>query len=282
MNLQEFAKNIEKRENGIYFSKSNSNISYPEDGNVKCFQIEQDSFWFNHRNNVIVEAVKKYCRCKTFFDIGGGNGFVAKGLQDAGINVVLVEPGPSGAINAQKRNIKNIVCSTLEDAQFEKASLDSLGLFDVIEHIKDDYKFLSNINTYLNHDGLIFITVPAYNFLWSSEDSEAGHFRRYTLFQLNELLAKCGFKVEYSTYIFSILPLPIFLFRHIPTRLGIKNKSNQLRRSEKTHSYRTGFIHNIINRFWKWELKKIKQAKKIRFGGSCFIVAKKSNPVVDT
>ena len=68
-----------------------------------------------------------------------------------------------GAINAYKRGIKNVLCSTLEDAGFELCSVDSVGLFDVVEHIEDDYLFLKNINKYLKDDGYIYINVIA---LW--------------------------------------------------------------------------------------------------------------------
>lgn len=275
MKLEQIAKNIEKKGSGIYFSKTISNISYPEDGNEKCLQIEQDSFWFNHRNNVIIETVKKYSPEKTFFDIGGGNGFVAKGLQDSDIKVVLIEPGLNGAINSKKRNIENIVCSTLEDAAFEKSSLDSVGLFDVVEHIEDDYQFIIDIQNYMQPDGHIYITVPAYNILWSNEDDEAGHYRRYSLDQIKELLLKCGFSIEYSTYIFSILPIPILFFRTIPSKLGLKINSNDLAKHKKVHKSKKGIINLIMQKIWNWELRNIKNSKKINFGGSCFIVGKK-------
>ena len=273
--LERLAKNIEKKENGIYFSKTTSNISYPEEGNKDCFQIEQDSFWFNHRNNVIIQAVKNYSPQNFFFDIGGANGFVAKGLQDAGVKVVLVEPGPVGSMHAKNRNIENVVCSTLEDAEFEKSSMHSVGLFDVLEHIEDDYKLLTDIHNYMKQDGYIYITVPAYNFLWSNEDIDAGHHRRYSLAQMNELLVNCGFDIEYSTYIFSILPLPIFFFRSITSKLGLNKKSSELAKYKKEHSNKKGVLNGIMQKIWNWELRKIKDSKKIGFGGSCFVVGKK-------
>ena len=153
MEIEKIAQNVKKDENGIYYSKSDSSISYPEEGNENCFQIEQDSFWFNHRNNIIAESVLKHSAKKVFFDIGGGNGFVAKRLQDDGIKTVLVEPGKTGVINAYKRGIKNVLCSTLEDAGFPPKRIDSVGLFDVVEHIEDDYAFLNNINKYLKDGG---------------------------------------------------------------------------------------------------------------------------------
>ena len=275
MEIEKIAQNIRKDENGIYYSKSDSNISYPEEGNENCLQIEQDSFWFNHRNNIIAESVLKHGAKKVFFDIGGGNGFVAKRLQDDGINTVLVEPGKIGAFNAHKRGIKNVLCSTLEDAKFAPNSLDSVGLFDVVEHIEDDYAFLNNINKYLKDDGYIYITVPAFNFLWSNEDNDAGHFKRYSTTELNELLEKCGFSIIQSTYIFSILPLPVFLFRSLPSKLGLNKKSNELNKHQNEHKQKKGPLNNIMQRIWNWELSRVTRNKNIPIGGSCFIIGKK-------
>ncbi len=117
---------------GIYFSNKESKISYPDTGNEHCFHMEENSFWFSHRNNCIISTVNKYCKNTIFFDIGGGNGYVSKGLQDRGIETVLLEPGFQGCLNAQNRGLKNIICSTLEDANFEKNSIPSIGVFDVV------------------------------------------------------------------------------------------------------------------------------------------------------
>ena len=60
MDLERLALNIKKGKHGIYFSSSRSEIYYPDDGNENCTQIEEESFWFAHRNNIISESVKKY------------------------------------------------------------------------------------------------------------------------------------------------------------------------------------------------------------------------------
>ena len=275
MNFEKIAYNIKKAENGIYYSKSDSSISYPEEGNENCMQIEQDSFWFDHRNNIIANSVQKYSPNEIFFDIGGGNGFVAKRLQDDGIKTILVEPGKMGVINAYKRGVKNVLCSTLEDAEFEHNSIDAVGLFDVVEHIEDDYSFLNNINKYMKDDGYIYITVPAFNVLWSNEDKDAGHFKRYSTTELNKLLKKCGFSIIQSTYIFSILPLPVFLFRSLPSKLGLNKKSNELQKHQNEHKQKKGILNNILQKIWKWELSRVNRNKNIPVGGSCFVVGKK-------
>jgi hypothetical protein len=261
-------------ENGIFFSKNKSEVSYPEDGNESYFKLEDNSFWFKHRNNCIISLAKKIAHDKIFFDIGGANGFIAKGLEENGIKTVLIEPGTTGCINAKMRGLTNIICSTLEDVGFKINSLPAAGLFDVLEHIQDDLFFLKTINAYMQAEGSLFITVPAYRFLWSKEDVEAGHYRRYTLSKLKRTLENAGFKIEYSTYIFSFLILPIFLFRSIPGFLGLAKHEKE--QSEKEHNINDkGLIAKIVAKFSQFELKQIAKNRKIPFGGSCLIVAKK-------
>jgi hypothetical protein len=274
LNLGEYANNIFEKD-GIYFCKNNTSISYPEDGNQSCFIIEDNSFWFRHRNNCITESVKKHSKDKLFFDIGGGNGYVSKGLNKSGIETVVVEPGVQGCVNAKSRGLENIMCATLQDAAFKKESIESAGLFDVVEHIEDDVEFLKTLSEYLKKGGKLYITVPSFKWLWSNEDNFAGHYRRYTLKSLKTVLKKAGYEIEYSTYIFSILPIPILLFRCLPYRLGLAKKSEDLNKNEQEHKEKKGILSGLLNSIWNWEINRIKKNKRIYFGGSCFVVAKK-------
>lgn len=273
--LQHIASGIRKNSDGIYYSVNITPVSYPDDGNRNFMQIEENSFWFRHRNNVIVALVKKFNKGKTFFDIGGGNGFVARGIQDAGEEVVLVEPGQVGAQNASKRKIRHVICATLADAGFATNSMDGVGLFDVVEHIEDDETFLREVHTYVRSGGHVFITVPAFNTLWSNEDDHAGHFRRYKLSEIEAVLIKAGFEIAYSSYFFSILPLPVFLFRSIPSRLGFSKKAGSLEKNQEEHAMRKGIMSRILDKVWSWELRRISRSEKIALGGSCLVVARK-------
>lgn len=277
MKIDLIAKKLMKDENGIFVSRSKSKVSYPESGNQESLVLENNSFWFDHRNRYITEAVKKFSPKSIFYDIGGGNGFVSKGLQEVGIETVLIEPGYPGCLNAKKRAVNKVICSTLENAGFHPGTLESAGMFDVVEHIEDDEQFLANVYSYLKEDGKIYITVPSYNFLWSNEDKVAGHYRRYTLTKLNKMIEACGFKIEYSTYLFSFLPLPVFLFRTLPSLLGLNKNSNKLAKHKKEHSPVRGWSKSILDKVLKWELKKIRNIEKIHFGGSCFVVASKES-----
>jgi SAM-dependent methyltransferase len=259
--------------NEIWSSSESSIISYPEDGYNACFDMEETSFWFRHRNNSIVSLVKKYSPTHLFFDIGGGNGFVSKAIEDEGIEVLLVEPGHEGVLNAKKRNVKNVFCGTLNDLSGFQGEIQAIGTFDVIEHIKDDTQFVNEVCRMLKQGGIFFATVPAYKFLWSEEDTDAGHFRRYTRKSITSLLKDNGFEIVYSSYFFSVLIIPIFVFRTLPSKFGISRKTNTI--DKKEHKQKTGFVGKILNLIWNFELERIHNNKFIPFGTSCLIVAKK-------
>ena len=80
-------------DSGIWYTSSAKTVSYPGEGNALCFQLEDSSFWFRHRNDCILAAAERFSPLEPFFDIGGGNGFVSAALQHAGREVVLIEPG---------------------------------------------------------------------------------------------------------------------------------------------------------------------------------------------
>jgi len=259
-----------KKIDGIYFSEDKKNISYPEDGNNMCFELEDNSFWFINRNNIIYKLIEKKqneLKKEIFIDVGGGNGYVSYFLQKKGLNVLLLEPGEKGVFNAKKRGVNNIICGTIQDIELTEEKIGAVGIFDVLEHIENDERFLKDINDILKTNGKLYITVPSFSFLWSNEDKEAGHYRRYTKKDIINKLNKTGYKINYISYFFSYLVLPIFLFRTIPS-LILKNKKNN---ASKEHNKKS----RIIDYFSNWELKKIAKEKSILFGSSILIEAEK-------
>lgn len=142
MDFSEIATNLRLREDGVWTSCSTESVSYPEDGNESCLQLEDQSFWFRHRNNIISSAVRHFAPNTKLFDIGGGNGCVSARLESERIQTVLVEPGSTGIKNAKRRDLTTLIQSTLWDAGFKPGTIPTAGAFDVLEHIADDKKFV--------------------------------------------------------------------------------------------------------------------------------------------
>jgi hypothetical protein len=49
-------------------------------GDSDCFALEDSSFWFAHRNACLLAVLRQFPTIGPFFDVGGGNGFVAAAL----------------------------------------------------------------------------------------------------------------------------------------------------------------------------------------------------------
>jgi len=271
IDISSICEGLELGDDGIWYSDSSQKISYSKHGNDDCFNVEDNSFWFKHRNSCITTVVKKFgSKSETIFDIGGGNGYVSLGLQESGYDVVVVEPGKNGARNAKKRGLSNVVCSTTDTAQFKPNTLPAIGLFDVVEHIEDDVGFLKSIRCMLKEDGYVYISVPAYSALWSADDVSAGHYRRYTTKGMSSVLQSAGFDVVFSSYIFRFLPVPIFFLRALPYKLGIKPKKN----TRNDHVVQSGLKVELLNKLLNSEIDNLDHKVSMGFGGSCLIVAK--------
>jgi SAM-dependent methyltransferase len=275
--VEDYTEGLELGADGIWYAKNSEPISYSIEGNDACFAIEENSFWFTHRNRCITKLVTSFPpTTPTIFDVGGGNGFVAKALETLGFNVVLVEP-MSGVKNAKMRGLKNIICASTNTATFKKNSLPAVGLFDVLEHIEDDASFIKQIHNLLNEEGKLYITVPAYNLLWSNDDISAGHFRRHTTTGLRQLLESQGFKVDYTGYFFWFLPLAIGLFKALPYRLGFQSKHKAEATVNRDHATGSPLIKKAVDLLLGFESSIIGQKFSLPFGGSCLVAATKIN-----
>ena len=266
--------NLERGTDGLWWPRTRSRVDYPDQGNAFCFQVEDHSFWFQHRNACILAVMSRLPPGGVLFDIGGGNGFVARALVAAGLPAVVVEPGPEGARNARSRGLDPVICSTLDDAGFAEGALPAAGLFDVLEHIDDDRAVLQRLATLIAPGGRLYVTVPAYQWLWSTEDAISGHHRRYTTSGLTRVIRAAGFTVEFSSYLFWPLPLPILLLRAIPSRLGRRPTADldAIRRELKPPS---GPAVQALMAVLDLERRWLARGRRIPIGGSSLLVARR-------
>jgi hypothetical protein len=123
--------------------------------------------------------------------------------------------------------------------------------------------------------GRFYLTVPALPILWSQKDAIAGHYRRYTTAALSSLLLLAGLHIEYVTYFFRMLPLPILFLWSIPHRIGIQRSdvalANQAFTDHHPANHFTGFLQNLHGR----ELALIRSGRTMALGSSCLAVARK-------
>lgn len=181
--------------------------------------------WEQARLEVVLDLISKFAgeglkKETPVLDIGCGDLFVAEELAshfpktpfyaiDTAFDPELID-----SLKA-KLSVNNVdVFPSLDDAAtlcHQPAS--AVLLLDVIEHIEDDVSFLKSLRQHplINSETRIFITVPAFQGLYSGHDEFLGHFRRYNSRQLRETLKRAGFDIVTDGYFFSSLLLPRLL-----------------------------------------------------------------------
>jgi hypothetical protein len=264
--------------NGFFEIGKSEELSYPEIGNELCFAIEENSPWFNQRNELILHYLDKYKANGDFIDIGGGNGFQSKALINANYPnlVILCEPGVKGCLNAKSRGVELVYQGFFQDFPFDEYNIGNCGLFDVIEHIEDDLSFLNELYSKVKFGTRIFINVPANNYLWSETDEVSGHYRRYEKSDLNRILKNTPFKILDYTFYFSYYLLPLLLARVLPYKLGIRIGAEKLLlKEQKNHKKNKGILDKYFQHMHNLSLKKLNNNKKIYRGTSLFLVLEK-------
>lgn len=267
---------LARTERGFFTAHSDGpGADYPEDGNEVFFELEEKSFWFRHRNRVLLALLERFAPGGPVWDIGGGNGFQALAFERAGVDCVLVEPGPRGCANASRRGVHVVIQARLEDLELPDAHLAAASFLDVLEHLDDPAPLLRETARALVPGGRVYVTVPAYEALWSEADDYAEHKRRYTSASLERDLSRGGLELEHLTHYFQPLVLPIALLRALPSRLRKLRGASAPRTGEEEHSD-GGLAERAIVALLERELAAIAAGRRLRVGASIVAVARKA------
>ncbi len=209
------------------------------------FDLESKHWWFVSKKKIIESFLKKYIPQKNdrkILDAGCGAGLMLKKLQIYGKTYAMDFSEDAVEFSKKKFNGEVRRGWLPENFPYLDQKFDAIICLDVIEHINDDQKSLRILKDHLSDDGIMIITVPALQLLWSKWDDLNHHKRRYSKKQLEQVILNAGLKIDRITYYNSLLFLPVFLIRIIKNII----KSD----SEKSD---TDLPNSILN----WILEKI-------------------------
>ncbi len=269
--VAELSKHLMLRPDGTWTTDSNEDISYTKDGHRKLAHVQHDSFWFEHRSQCLEATLSGHPLDSPVLDVGGGNGSFSLFLQSHGLDTLLLEPGREGVENARLDGVKHVLQGSLLKARFQQETFAALVALDVLEHIQDHEQFVQEMYRIMRPSGRLVLTVPALEALRSAFDDEVGHFRRYSLRSLSHMLEEQGFEVEYKTYMFSMLPIPMLVLRKL-----IKQKKRENGNNLKGHIRSNSIAGRLLKPFLTIESFLIGRKIRIPIGSSCMIVARKS------
>lgn len=167
-------------------------------------EAEDTHWWFKGRRKVLSAVIDAFLPAssisKTILEVGCGNGGNYALLSKYG-KLFAVEPDDASRARAIQRGLAQVEKGSLpENLPFNEETFDLIAALDVLEHVGDDRKSLDSIRNRLKPDGLLVLTLPAYNFLWTSNDVNSHHKRRYTRSEAISILNENGFRTLFSSY----------------------------------------------------------------------------------
>ena len=145
------------------------------------YTLEREGWWFKARLSIL----ESYCKDLAvntnikILNVGAATGATSEMLSRYGEVTSLEYDKFCCEFLKVKTGIEAINAS-LTELPFKNNTYDLICAFDVIEHIEDHEKALDEIYRVLRPHGKYFLTVPAFQSLWSNHDVVNHHYRRYT------------------------------------------------------------------------------------------------------
>lgn len=148
--------------------------------------------------------ISKMLEGKRVLEVGCGTGNLIRFLSNNELELMGSDISEKYLNKAKKKNpsIDFFKADLLEDQSWNifENFFDSVIASEVIEHIDDELKALKTIHSVLKPNGVLIVTVPAFNLLYSLLDKKIGHFRRYSKKSICKVLENAGFKIEKTFY----------------------------------------------------------------------------------
>ncbi|MBK9638571.1 MAG: class I SAM-dependent methyltransferase [Bacteroidetes bacterium] len=177
------------------------------------YTLERSHWWFTARRTILESQVQKLVTNPQLkiLNIGVATGSTSEMLSNYGVVTSL--EFDSECCQFLRSELKmDVIEGSITDLPFEDNSFDLICAFDVVEHVAEHEKAISEMKRVCIENGTVFCTVPAFQFLWSQHDEVNHHIRRYTKKEFSTLFHGSG-KIIYSTYFNFFLFLPVAIVR---------------------------------------------------------------------
>jgi SAM-dependent methyltransferase len=184
---------------------------------AKIARMERRHFWFAARRRTVRRLLDRWVPrgAGTTADLGCGTGSMVQALIADGRPAVGLDRREEGL----RATVRAAPCAPFVRGDvlrlpFRDGAFGAVLLLDVLEHV-DDRAALAEARRVLAPDGRLVATVPAFRWLWSARDEDAGHLRRYTRSELVARVAEAGFDVDEAAYGFVVLLPALVVTRHL-------------------------------------------------------------------
>ena len=173
-----------------------------------------DHWYYQSKSAALAKLIEGYQLPRIVTDVGAGSGFFSKHL----IREKLAAEATCVDINYTHENTTSYCGVNIHyRKKIDTTSANLFLLMDVLEHVDDDFGLLSYYVNLANDDSIFFISVPAYQFLWSNHDIFLEHKRRYSMKQIKNLVERTDLVIEKCCYFYGFI-FPIILLVRMFTK----------------------------------------------------------------
>jgi SAM-dependent methyltransferase len=178
------------------------------------FRVEETHWWYRALHRLLFQTLEKLLpdwREKKILDAGCGTGAILKRLGAPERNIGI-DLAPEAIALCRERGLTNVQQANILALPFADSSFDAVICSSVLYHrwIRDVPAAIRELGRVLHPDGLLFINLPAYPFLYSRHDDAVMTAHRFTRSELRTLLLENGFTIRHLTYWTTLLfPLAV-------------------------------------------------------------------------
>jgi len=188
--------------------------------------LESNHWWYLIRKENLLRWASLLPSSSKILDLGSASGGNTLYLKDKGFDIVSVE-NSMHAIGIQLTKGLNPIQADARSLPFKDSTFNGIYCMDVLEHIQDDVKVISEIYRVLKPAGQFLCSVPEDPKLWSAHDVALDHVRRYTRPELIEKIVDGGFKLD-SVYSRNTFLKPVLIVLRRFTKSSDLKKHNVL------------------------------------------------------
>jgi 2-polyprenyl-3-methyl-5-hydroxy-6-metoxy-1,4-benzoquinol methylase len=174
-------------------------------------ELYRKHWWWRAREEILLREIGRMLHSTTdaeILDVGCGAGLFFDALTRFG-RVTGVESDAT----ALERSGKWRSQIHIGDLTSITGRYNLILLLDVLEHLHDPEIVLRQAAGRLAPGGHILVTVPAFNWLWTTHDDLNHHVRRYSAAAIRETIRKAGLAAVDASYMFQSLIVPKIMMR---------------------------------------------------------------------
>ncbi|HWD41331.1 MAG TPA: class I SAM-dependent methyltransferase [Fimbriimonas sp.] len=181
---------------------------------TKMFQLEDRYWWFVGRRQLALSLLKSALKPSALerpkvLDLGCGTGVVLRELQ-AWATPYGLDMSPLALRYCSQRGLNRTVIGDGARMPIASNSVNAIIGLDIFEHIENDAAAFKESFRVLKPEGVLVLSVPAFESLWGPHDVALMHFRRYRRPELRSRLTDAGFEVKRIGYsVFFLFPLVV-------------------------------------------------------------------------